>query len=315
MISLISPWELKRLGILGMNARNIDFISRYNNRKYYPLVDNKLQTKLLAQEHGINTPKLLFAIKYQYEVNSFKEQIKELSSFVIKPAKGSGGKGILVIVGRDGENFIKSSGTIIDFNEIARHLTNTLAGLHSLSGDQDIALIETLIEIDPIFENYSYQGVPDIRIIVFRGYPVMAMLRLSTKASDGKANLHQGAVGVGVDIKTGKAINAVMNGVKIITHPDTHHSFESISVPNWKDLLTLASSCYDITNLGYLGADIVLDKNRGAMLLELNARPGLAIQIANSKGLLNRLREIEKIKTIRRNPSDRVEFILNAILP
>ncbi|MDY0232624.1 MAG: alpha-L-glutamate ligase-like protein [Sulfurimonas sp.] len=310
MIDFISPFALRRSGILGMNSRNIEFISRYNNRKLFPLVDNKLQTKLLAQEYGINTPELLFVVRYQRDVYKLLEKLKDISSFAIKPACGSGGKGILVIKGREGDGFIKSSGAVIGLEEVTRHVTNILAGLYSLSGDQDVALVETLIEADAVFDDYSYQGVPDIRIIVFQGYPVMAMLRLSTKASDGKANLHQGAVGVGLDIKTGKPINAVMNGEKILTHPDTNHSFETIKIDNWKELLLLASSCYDMTNLGYLGVDIVLDKNKGAMILELNARPGLSIQVANSKGLLPRLREIEKVASKRANVQKRVDFVL-----
>ncbi|MCK9492126.1 MAG: alpha-L-glutamate ligase-like protein [Sulfurimonas sp.] len=310
MFSFITPFALKRSGILGMNSRNIEFISRYNNRKLFPLVDNKLQTKLLANEYGINTPELLFVMQYQHDVYELKEKLKDISCFAIKPACGSGGKGILVIKGREGEGFVKSSGMIIEVEEVIRHVTNILAGLYSLSGDQDVALVETLIEADTVFDDYSYQGVPDIRIIVFQGYPVMAMLRLSTKDSDGKANLHQGAVGVGLDIKTGKPINAVMNGKKVLIHPDTKHSFDTIKIENWRELLLLASSCYDMTNLGYLGADIVLDKNRGAMLLELNARPGLSIQVANSKGLLPRLREIEKVASKRTNVQKRVDFVL-----
>jgi predicted ATP-grasp superfamily ATP-dependent carboligase len=45
--------------------------------------------------------------------------------------------------------------------------------------------------------------------------------------------------------------------------------------------------------LGYLGVDIVLDPRRGPLLLEANARPGLAIQHANAAGLVPRLQEIE----------------------
>lgn len=312
MQSFISPFSLKKSGILGMNSRNIEFISRYNDRKLYPLVDNKLQTKLLAQEYDINTPELLFVVQYQHDVYNLKEKLQNISSFAIKPACGSGGKGILVVKTRDGENFVKASGAVITLEDITRHVTNILAGLHSLSGDQDVAIVETLIEADPLFDDYSYQGVPDIRIIVFQGYPVMAMLRLSTKESDGKANLHQGAVGVGIDIKTGKAINAVMKGKKILVHPDTKHSLDAIVIENWKELLLLAASCYEMSNLGYLGVDIVLDKNRGAMVLELNARPGLSIQVANSKGLLPRLREIEKVSKKRKNLNDRVDFVTNS---
>jgi len=312
MLRFITPSALKKSGILGMNSRNIEFISRYNDRRLFPLVDNKLQTKLLAQQHAIQTPKLLFVVQYQHDVYELKERLQNITSFVIKPACGSGGKGILVIKHRDGDKFIKSSGVSIGVDEIARHVTNILAGLHSLSGDQDVAIVERLIEADSLFDKYSYQGVPDIRIIVFQGYPVMAMLRLSTKESDGKANLHQGAVGVGIDIKTGRAINAVMNGKKVSFHPDTKEALNAIVIENWSELLLLASSCYDMSELGYLGVDIVLDKNKGAMVLELNARPGLSIQIANSTGLLPRLREIQRVASKKRDKQERVDFILSS---
>ncbi len=309
MQRFISPFALKRSGILGMNSRNIEFISRYNNRKLFPLVDNKLKTKLLCEEYGINTPELLFVVQYQHDVNALKERLQSISSFVIKPARGSGGKGILVIKEKRGDKYIKASGIAIGFEEIARHVTNILAGLHSLSGDQDVALIERLIEANSIFDAYSFQGVPDIRIIVFEGYPVMAMLRLSTKESDGKANLHQGAVGVGIDISRGVAINAVMKGEKVSLHPDTKEPLDKIVIDEWRELLVLAASCYEMSKLGYLGVDIVLDKNRGAMLLELNARPGLSIQIANSQGLLPRLRTIEKSLSKKRGIQERVNFV------
>src|SRR5690606_15402177 len=104
--------------------------------------------------------------------------------------------------------FVKPSGAVLSLTDLKRHLSNILAGLYSLGGSPDIAIIEDLIEADDRFDRYSYQGVPDIRIVVFKGYPIMAMLRLATRASDGKANLHQGAVGVGLDIATGRCLNA-----------------------------------------------------------------------------------------------------------
>lgn len=54
-------------------------------------------------------------------------------------------------------------------------------------------------------------------------------------------------------------------------------------------MLLMAAEAIEMTGLGYLGADFVLDKERGPVLLELNARPGLAIQIANRSGLRRRL--------------------------
>lgn len=292
-MKLLPPWKLRRLGLLGMNCRNRDYIGRYNSRDRYPLVDDKLKTKLLAEAFDLAMPALHFVISEQHQVRSVGERLGRLKGFAIKPAKGSGGRGILVITARDGENFVKASGARISLEGIKRHLSNTLAGLYSLGGQPDVAIVEDLIEFDERFLGLSHEGVPDIRIVVFQGYPVMAMLRLATHASDGKANLHQGAVGVGLDIATGKSLNAVQFSRRVWRHPDTGKALNQIEIPDWRGMLLLASRSHEITGLGYLGADIVLDKRYGPQMLELNARPGLSIQVANGMGLLPRLRHIE----------------------
>lgn len=309
--SWVSPFRLKRLGILGMNCRNHDFIAAYNPRSLFPLVDNKLKTKLLAEEYEVATPKLFFVINAQYEIATIEDKLKELDGFAIKPAKGSGGKGILVIIGRRGDNFIKASGAEITIDDIRRHMSNALAGLYSLGGKPDVVIVEDLIKFDDYFKDYSYEGVPDIRIIIFKGYPVMAMLRLATHKSDGKANLHQGAVGVGLDIATGRALNAVQHSLPVTHHPDTGRALNEIHIANWREWLLIASRCYEMTSLGYIGTDLVLDKERGAQLLELNARPGLSIQVANGRGLLPRLRHIESLKErMHRTPEQRVDYVI-----
>ncbi|MEE4145652.1 MAG: sugar-transfer associated ATP-grasp domain-containing protein, partial [Halieaceae bacterium] len=176
-----------------------------------------------------------------------------------------------------------------------RHLSNILAGLYSLGGRNDKAMVEAMIQFDPYLEKYSYEGVPDVRVIAFKGIPVMAMVRCATHASDGKANLHQGAVGVGLDIASGKSVRAVQYGHLVTEHPDTGTIFSELQIPYWDRILDLGASCVEMTGLGYLGVDIVLDKTRGPVLLELNARPGLAIQVANMAGLRHRLAIAEKI--------------------
>lgn len=307
----VSPWRLRRMGILGMNCRNRDFIGSYNARHLFPLVDNKLKTKLLAEEFEVATPRLFFVVSAQHEIANIDQKLEGLNGFAVKPAKGSGGKGILVIIGRRGDRFIKSSGAEITVDDIRRHMSNALAGLYSLGGKPDVVLVEDLIEFDDSFTGYSHEGVPDIRIIVFKGYPVMAMLRLATHASDGKANLHQGAVGVGLDIATGKALRAVQFSRPVTHHPDTGRPLNEIQIHNWRDMLLLASRCFEMTGLGYIGTDIVLDKTRGAQLLELNARPGLSIQVANGRGLLPRLRHIETLKPrAHRTPEARVDYAI-----
>ncbi|MDL2286152.1 alpha-L-glutamate ligase-like protein [Desulfococcaceae bacterium OttesenSCG-928-F15] len=308
----ISPKRLKDLGILGMNRRNVDLIAAHNPRSLYPLVDNKLKTKYLAEEYGITTPRLRLVIQAQHEIKKSLETLRELGAFAAKPAKGSGGKGILVIAGYEEGYFIKGSGAGLDERDIKRHLSNILAGLYSLAGTPDVVLVEDLVQMSPLFEDYSFQGIPDIRVIVFQGYPVMSMLRLATKASDGKANLHQGAVGVGLDIATGTCIQAVQFGKLVEEHPDTGVPLNDIRLPDWERFLLLASRCHDMTGLGYIGADIVLDRNHGPMLLELNARPGLTIQVTNGSGLLRRLKRIETLDKKRgRSAEERVRISMD----
>ena len=292
MIRLISPRRLEELGIMGMNRRNIGFIGKYNPRRNYPLVDDKLLTKKAALENDIPAPELYAVIEAQHQIARATRDLAERGAFVIKPVQGSGGKGILVITGREGESFRKSSGTLISAAEVRRHLSNILAGLYSLGGRNDKAMVEAMIQFDPYLEKYSYEGVPDVRVIAFRGVPVMAMVRCATHASDGKANLHQGAVGVGIDIETGRTLNAVLEGKCCTQHPDTGRNLIGIAYPNWEDIRDVAVRAAKISGLGYTGVDVVMDDRMGPAILEINARPGLDIQIANGAGLRQRVHEV-----------------------
>lgn len=291
-----------------MNNRNINYIGNLNERKNFPLVDNKLKTKQIAQKHNIAVPELLGFIEYQVQINNFKHYIKNENGFVIKPAQGSGGKGILVIVKTVGDKFIKPNGVELEYSDIKRHISNILSGLYSLGGRNDVAIFEKLVNFDSAFDEFSYEGVPDVRVVVYKGYPALAMMRLSTSNSDGKANLHQGAVGVGIDIKTGKALNAVQFDRPVYIHPDTKKPLKELKIPFWNDILILASRCFDMTNMGYLGADIVIDKDKGPLVLELNARPGLAIQIANGIGAQTRFKKIDEVKYIETDPKKEYTF-------
>ncbi|GEA49710.1 alpha-L-glutamate ligase-like protein [Vibrio inusitatus NBRC 102082] len=305
-----SPFKIRSKGIMGMNQRNHSYIGKYNDRSKFPLVDDKLKTKKIAELHGATTPALIGVIGQQAEVKRIHKMVKEWPGFCIKPAQGSGGKGILVIISHKDGVYTKPSGDTVNEQDVERHISNTLAGLFSLGGKNDVAVVENLIKFDSCFEGYSYEGVPDVRIIVFKGYPVMAMMRLSTSNSDGKANLHQGAVGVGVDIATGKAVRAVQYDLPVTHHPDTGKDLMQLQVPHWERLLTLASSAWEMTGLGYMGTDMVLDSEEGPMVLELNARPGLAIQIANGTGLLPRLQHIENLGETAEypRPAERVAY-------
>jgi len=196
----------------------------------------------------------------------------------------------------------------MSFDEMGHHTSNILSGQYSLGGQPDRAMVEYRVRFDEIFEAVAYQGVPDVRIIVFLGYPVMAMVRLPTRASDGKANLHQGAIGVGLNIATGETLSGVSGKELVDEHPDTLNPIRGIRVPGWNSILELAAGTYELTKLGFMGVDIVLDRDRGPLILELNARPGLSIQLANRTGLQGRLRTIEALDRTPRPAAERAAF-------
>jgi len=300
--------QLRRAGVLGLNERNADFIMRLNPRRLYPRVDDKVLTKELALDAGMAVPELYGIISNQGEARDFGRIVAEHDSFVVKPAQGSGGDGILVVTGRSQRkrnSFRLSSGVIISENEIAHHISNIVSGQYSLSGNPDKALIEYCVRFDPVFAEVSYQGVPDIRVIVYRGYPAMAMVRLPTRASDGKANLHQGAVGAGVDMNLGETLTGVLDNEIVDEHPDTGALVSGLRIPEWDFILQSAARGYDVTELGYLGVDMVIDRELGPLILEMNARPGLNIQIANRTGLATRIARIDDIYSADASPNDR----------
>lgn len=312
MIGLIEvARRLRAKGLMGIGQRNAEFVLAYNQRRFYPRVDDKLITKTLALQAKLPVPELYAVVREEHEIEELHEKIKDREQFVVKPAHGSGGDGILVITGRRGDKYRRSNGSFMNRDEFDHHLSNMLSGLFSLGGQPDHVLVEYCVQFDPIFDNVSYKGVPDIRIISFLGYPVMAMIRLPTRLSDGKANLHQGAIGVGIDIPTGLTKRGVWGTEIIKEHPDTESSIVGLQIPRWDELLMIGAKAYELCELGYVGVDIVLDKNLGPLILELNARPGLAIQMANGNGLLNRLRkiqELEQAKQLSKDPAERVAF-------
>lgn len=285
--------RLKDLGVLGINRRNADYILHYNRRSLYPLVDDKLRTKRLALAAGIAVPELYGVLEIPYQVRLLPDLLSKYDDFVVKPCRGSGGEGILVFSGRMKGMYRMADGTFMTPGELNHQVLSTLSGVYSLGGHPDKVLVEYRVRFDPAFEAVSYLGVPDIRIIVFQGVPVMSMVRLPTRMSEGKANLHQGAMGAGIDIATGVTFAGVWQDQSIEEHPDTGKSAIGLTIPGWDRILEIAARCYELTGLGYQGVDIVLDRDRGPMILELNARPGLNIQIANKTGLLSRLKVVE----------------------
>ena len=291
---LRAPRRLKNLGILSMNCRNARYILDHNPRALFPIVDDKLKMRDLSVQIGVPTPEVFAAVASFGKLKNLKALLRDREEFVVKPNCGSGGRGILVIAGRQGQGFLRHNGDKITLDDLRQHLSDTLSGMYSLGGQTDVALLQQRVHLHPAFEPVSYKGIPDIRVVLYKNKPALAMLRLPTRASGGRANLHQGGLGAGIDLGSGSTHHAVCHGQSIAVHPDTGASLIGLQVPYWPRILDMSAKVAAAVGLGYIGVDIVVDARHGPMLLEANARPGLAIQMANGLGLRKRLDEIEE---------------------
>jgi alpha-L-glutamate ligase-like protein len=294
----------QKLSILGMNARNLRFLRPYNHRHSIRIADDKLLTKRVLDQHDIPTQKIFAVITRARDLHDFRWE-RLPSSFVVKPNRGFGGGGIVVIRHRKktkpGEElkYIASDKTEWTVTRLSEHIRDILDGRFSLTTSPDLAFIEERINLHPIFDKLTFRGIPDIRIIVFNKIPVMAMVRLPTKSSKGTANIAQGGIAVGVDLASGQATNAVVKKPRkllITRHPDTDADLLGLQVPFWDQILEIAVRATVASGLGFSGIDIAIDRDKGPIIMELNARPGLEIQVANLAPLGSRLERVEGVK-------------------
>jgi len=285
MNSLLSRLRRLRKEILGLNRRNHDYMIPYNPAPLVALVDNKLATKHALERCGLPLPATFATCTQFSQLHALGKRLRNLSDFVIKPAHGAGGEGIVVVVGRVQDRWLRASGEPISERDLLAHAADVLAGAFSLSQCRDEVFVEERLELHPALRKFAFAGVADVRVVVVHGVPLCAMVRLPTRESDGRANLHLGGVGVGVDLASGRGTHAVWHGRSVLRHPDTDAVLADLEVPYWPDILNLSAQCFDAVPLGYFGVDLVVDATHGPRILELNARPGLAIQLANRRGL------------------------------
>ncbi|MDA8597172.1 ATP-grasp domain-containing protein [Candidatus Pacebacteria bacterium] len=276
---------------LGMNARNFAYIRRYNRKRYKLIADDKLQTKERLIEHGVPTNDLLAKFVDFNAVRKF-DWTSLPKEFVVKPSHGYGGKGIVIVQDWDGTQGKDLKGNSMDIFKLEAEIFGALDGAHALNNLADQVFIEERVHIHTFFKKLTTGGVPDIRVIVFNKIPVMAMLRLPTTYSNGKANLHLGAVGIGIDIRTGITTYGVSRGDVVENIPGTKTKVRGLKIPVWKDILNVATKAQVSSKLGFVGIDIVLDEKKGPLVLEINARPGLSIQVANQDSLRTRLERV-----------------------
>lgn len=275
-----------------MNARNFLYIRPNNKSSAKRLADDKLETKKMLLDNGIATPSLLATFYERDDVLNFDWKLPQ-DGFALKPARGYGGGGILAFKNWNGETGTTVSNQIYTIKQLRSHVFDMLDGAFSLQYLPDKAFIEELVTPHPFFKKFAPIGLADIRIIVFHNIPVMAMIRIPTKQSGGKANLQLGAIAAGIDMRTGITTHALYHTGLIYKIPDTKIKAAGIKLPDWDKLLLLATKTQSVSGLGFAGVDLVIDAKKGPMVLEINTRPGLKIQNANLASLRTRLERVE----------------------
>ena len=284
-----------RSGILGMNARNLHYIRKFNSAGNKRFADDKLFTKQFLNSRGIGAAKLYHVVSnYQQLGDEFFAALPE--SFVIKPNRGFAGAGIVVIASKRKNHWISASGKKVYKEDLYRNCIEILEGKYSISGVHDKVLFEERLEPHPDFRKLSGLGLPDIRVVVFNLVPVMAMVRIPTHESDGKANMELGAIALGIDIGSGESTGGAKKTTFITRMPNGHPT-KGFQIPFWEEILYTVATIQQVTKIGFLGVDIVITKE-GVKVLEVNARPGLKIQVANKEPLKARLDKIKDLKVL-----------------
>lgn len=285
---------LNHRGVLGLNARNLLYIKPFNPKKAVAFADDKMKTKAFLSARGVPTARLFARIETRRQLNSF-----DFSSLpdecVLKPNEGFGGEGIIILKGRKNGEFLEQGKKPISEQRLREHIEDILDGKFSISGQADIAFFEQILVADDCFVPFRPAGLPDLRIVVFNLVPVMAMLRIPTAESKGKANVHLGGIGIGVDIAKGVTTHAAQYN-KIQSELPHGTPVAGIQIPRWEEILLISSRIQYITNIGYLAVDLTIDHELGPVLLEVNARAGLMVQVANLAPLRARLERVSGLK-------------------
>lgn len=288
-------WFFKNYGILGQNARNLKYIWEFNDDLAKKLADSKIKTKEFLANKWVKVSENLAIIKSHDELDNFDMNSLPLP-FVVKPNAWYWWKWIIVFDKKDGAgNFISNDNQIYSPQEFIVHVREILDGFYSLSWSRDKVIFERKLNLDHSIELLGKYWLPDIRVIVFNSVPVIAMLRVPTANSKWKANLHGWACGLGIDIWTGR-ITYITQFKKMIKSIPGIWDVRGIEIPHWEDVLRLAVKVQQVTGVWYVWCDIVLDDTFWPLLLEMNVRPWLEVQVANKVPLLERLKKVENIK-------------------
>jgi len=268
-----------------------DLINKHNPKDILETID-KIEEKARLLEAGVPIPDTYMILETEEDLEKYVHWLEtRREGFVIKPAKGHGGAGVLVV--RIAKRFILTSGKGVEASYLERQAQRILEGFYTKKVP-DRALVEERLVLSRRLRELRTPGLLDLRVVVYRGFPIMAMTRLPTRRSGGKANIHQGAIGAGISISEGRIIAASFLRRSIKKHPTSGRALLGFRFNMWEDILEVASIAGSCMDMGFVGVDLTVAEGKGVVVLEVNKRPGLEIQNANRSGMKRRIKWIDR---------------------
>ena len=247
---------MKYLDVIGLNKRNRDFIMRYNTPRDIAFAKSKLDTKKWLHEIRMPTPNTLAVIHTTRDARTFLDSASRPSGFVIKPNRGAMGNGVQVVSTPFGPDQPVTRLRAQLYWQFCRILAGEFSGSHAV----ECALVEERVGSEAFALPICGFASADLRILCCNGRIVLAMLRLPTQESAGRSNLHQGGVGVGIDLESGAMLHAIHKHKVIKNHPDTGVRLTGNRVPNWlNQVLPLSTEMATKCPIKYCGLDLMID--------------------------------------------------------
>lgn len=325
--------------ILGMNARNLDYIKKFNPKKGIRLANDKHKSKQFLSDRWIPVPKTYDLITNRKDLYQYDFSTIPADEFIVKPTQWSRWRWIYRVKPLDQhpewhgyldvswsrfdkffgaespytDQRYKVSGEIIHDNALRRYMVDILDGKNSMNRWNDRILLEELIVPWSGFELFCEHGLADIRVIVFNLVPVAAMLRVPTQMSGGTANLDRWGLWLWVNVSTGK-VQSMFQHDKIYKDdfPEEFAAFQDKQISYRSDILLYSSKIQYFANLWYLALDRVIT-DEWPKILEINARAGLKFQLAGALPIKHRLNKIKDMKIV--DPEKGVEIAKTLFTP
>lgn len=211
----------------------------------------------------------IILISGQSDFELFSNFCNKHNSFIVKPLKGGGGKGISV-VHLQNQDQIKQV-----FNELI---------------DNGSYVIEELIQQDERLSEFCSSSVNSMRVPSFRhgdsikiGWPFLRFGRNGSVID----NATSGGVFALADLNSGELISDAYDksGHVYEYHPDTDKKFKGYKIPEWNQMLEVVKQAHLALseNDVYVGFDVALSK-RGWVIIEGNWGDIMCQQIALKRG-------------------------------